>query len=478
MPPAGGKRTSIDPGLVARVSGAVSGIIGGAIKGASEAWFGPQQPMQPVAQEAAGRQLDYPIGVNLQRVPRSEATESGVSFEMMREMAANCTVLRLVIETRKDQLEAQPWKIAGRDGTDGGQKARDIEQALRKPDGRIKFKRWMRMLVEEMLVTDAAALYKEPGGKAGGLVPQPIDGTTLKILIRPDGRQPGPGQPAFQQQLHGVPAVDYTAQEIIYAIRNPRVSKLYGYSPTEQVIDIVNVSLRRDMNRLEYYTAGSVPDAIASTPEKWTAKMVAEFQNIWDDLISGNTSERRRLRFVPGDVKIQQLKPDALKDEFDEWLARVICFAFSIPPTPFCKATNRATADTAQESAKEEGLEPIKGWFAEDVMDEVLEQCFDAPELMFTWANEDVVDPLVAAQIHQLELGGPGKAWKTPDEIRIKEGDPPLTPTQKEELNPAPAAPSENDGSTDGNGTTDPEPPAKVAKAARRSLRPRSIAGL
>jgi len=24
-----------------------------------------------------------------------------------------------------------------------------------------------------------------------------------------------------------------------------------------------------------------------------------------------------------------------LKDDFDEWLARVVCFAFSVPPTAF-----------------------------------------------------------------------------------------------------------------------------------------------
>jgi hypothetical protein len=40
----------------------------------------------------------------------------------------------------------------------------------------------------------------------------------------------------------------------------------------------------------------------------------------------------------------------------------VICFAFSLPPTAFTKQVNRATAETAQEAALEEGLAPLMFW--------------------------------------------------------------------------------------------------------------------
>ena len=459
MPPAGGKRTSIDASTIARV---ISGGVRGLVRGASEAWFGPQQPLLPVAQEVEGRQLDYPIGWNQQRVPRSESTETGISFAEMRALADGCDILRLVIETRKDQMASQPWAIKGRDDSDGGQKARDIEAALRRPDGRRLYSRWQRMLLEEMFVTDAACIYKQPG-KKGVLTPQLMDGTLLKILMRPDGRLPEDPDPAFQQQLHGVPAVDYLSSEIIYAMRNPRVSRIYGFSPVEQIAMTVNIALRRTVNQLEYYTAGSMPDGIATVPEKWSPTQVKFFQDTWDDLLSGNTAERRRLRFIPGDTRITELKPNALKDEFDEWLARIVCYAMSVPPSPFIKQMNRATADTAQETAKEEGLEPIKRWWAEDVMDVVLAECFSAPELMFTWPDEEVVDPLVKAQIAQLSLGGPGKGWRTPDEVRDSEGRPPFTTEQQELMNPAPPPPPEP------GDKPDPNSPTKVSKA-RRSL--------
>jgi hypothetical protein len=49
---------------------------------------------------------------------------------------------------------------------------------------------------------------------------------------------------------------------------------------------------------------------------------------------------------VPGGVAktfIQTKEPD-LKGPFDEWLARIVCFAFSISPQALIQQMNRATA--------------------------------------------------------------------------------------------------------------------------------------
>jgi hypothetical protein len=56
-----------------------------------------------------------------------------------------------------------------------------------------------------------------------------------------------------------------------------------------------------------------------------------------------------------------------LKDEFDEWLARIICYCFSLSPQALIKQMNRATAETAKQTAQEEGLEPLKLWFKDTV---------------------------------------------------------------------------------------------------------------
>ena len=53
-------------------------------------WFGPLQPLQPMAPpEVKGRQWNYPVGLNLNYNPRGDEGEN-VSFAELRALAANC----------------------------------------------------------------------------------------------------------------------------------------------------------------------------------------------------------------------------------------------------------------------------------------------------------------------------------------------------------------------------------------------------
>src|SRR5439155_10255747 len=75
---------------------------------------------------------------------------------------------------------------------------------------------------------------------------------------------------------------------------------------------------------------------------------------------------QHRLALAPGlgpaGTKYQPFKEAPYKDEFDEWLARIVCFAFSLPASAFTRQVNRATAETAQEAALAEGMAPLMGW--------------------------------------------------------------------------------------------------------------------
>src|ERR1700759_1299032 len=84
---------------------------------------------------------------------------------------------------------------------------------------------------------------------------------------------------------------------------------------------------------------------------------------LWlDGRLSGPTAEQAKLLWVPSGTRYQAFKDAPIKDEFDEWLARIVAYAFSLPPTPFVRQMNRATAGADQDRASEEGLEPLKLW--------------------------------------------------------------------------------------------------------------------
>ncbi len=458
----------IDEGIVARVAGtlgrAVSGAISGAIKGASEAWFGPQQPMAPVAPpEVRGRTWDYPTDANLTSMPRGEPGESAISFWELRRLAdpglGGHDLLRLAIETRKDQMSALRWSIRAKGGKgDGGRRARKTEEALEFPDLEHDWQQWQRMVMEDSFVIDAPAIYLRPSS-LGYRIPEVMDGALLKRLITPAGRTPLPEEgPAYVQRLKGMPAVHYTSDEIIYGVRNPRSWKIYGYPECEQVVNIVNVGLRRTVSQLEFYTAGSIPDLLLNAPKEWSADQILSYQQMWNAMLSGNTEERRRAQWIPGDVKPTLLKPDQLKDDFDEWIARIICFCFSLSPTALVKQVNRSVAESSKEQALEEGLEPRKLWF-KGFMNRVLWKAFDARDLEFGFAEDEITDPLVKAQVFQIACGKP---WMTPNEVRTKGyGDPELTPEQEEELAPPPAPMFPSFGGGAAQGGEKPPPPGE-----------------
>ncbi len=97
----------------------------------------------------------------------------------------------------------------------------------------------------------------------------------------------------------------------------------------------------------------------------------------------------------------QPFKEAPYKDEFDEWLARIVCYAFSLPATAFTRQVNRATAETAQDAALAEGLAPLQGW-VKRLADHVIQDRLGHPDLEWAWINDRALDPAEQAKLLDL----------------------------------------------------------------------------
>jgi HK97 family phage portal protein len=378
----------------------------------SGGFFAPGYPMVPVEPERL-RLYDFPSGYNYIYTPRSFEP---ISFHELRALAQNHDITRLAIETRKDQIEALEWTIKPIDeknpkaGADT--RAEKMVAFWRRPDGITPFATWLRELLEDLLVLDAPTLDVRINRAGEVIALELVDGATIKVLIDDTGRRPRPPAPAFEQIIHGRPwiltedgrvSTDLRGKpifdsQLIYLPRNPRTHKPYGFSPVEQIIMTINIGLRRQIMQLQHFTEGNVPPGMATSPDGWNADQIAKYQEWFDSMLAGNTGNRTRIIWGPAGAKYQSFKEAPYKDEFDEWLARIVCYAFSLPPTAFVKQMNRATAGTAQETALEEGLAPIMGW-VKRLVDTVLQDRMGQPDLQFAWLDVRPVDPKDQADI-------------------------------------------------------------------------------
>jgi len=447
-----------------------------------ETFFSPGQPMLPQAQAprmgAVGRRFDYQPLVNTNYTPRGNQL---VSFNDLRALARNYDVLRSVIETRKDQFVALDWKLDYRDaGKAEDDKLRKLNALFQFPDGRRPYVTWARALLEEVFVTDALCIYPQFTNDGSFHAFRWMDGTKIKPVIDESGDLPDPPSPAYQQILRGMPAVDYTSDELVYWPRNQSVDSVYGYPQVEQIIVTVNIALRRQIFQLDYYRQGSVPDALVGVPDNWTPEQILVIQDHWDSMFNSpgweNIGERRKLKFVPGANKVTFSKEAALKDEFDEWLARVVCYCFSVEPTPFIKQMNRGTAETQKEQSREEGLLPLKK-FWKALVDYLLVKYLNAGDVHFVWDEETEIDPKVASDIAVQEVR---EGIITADEVRADRGKEPLP--QKIETDPRMLTTEQLDGQQPpaaggggaGGAPAKPAPPAESPKAEKlaKAVRP------
>lgn len=397
-------------------------------------WFGPLEPLRPTAPAGTSiRQFEYLPGANLIYQPRANEV---ISFSDLIFMADNCDLVRIVIEAMKDEVCLKQWQIRMKAQPGETEAARAA-----KSKNNLKVKYWteflswpnpdycwadfLRMLLEDFFVTDAPTILLQRTRRQTIGALRVIDGQTIHRVIDDFGFTPQAPNRAYQQVLYGQPAVDLTVDDIVYRPHNVRARKLYGCGPVEQILLTLNIVLRRDRFKLNYYTEGNVPEALYTMPGNVTEDNVRKFQSWFDQSLAGNLAARRRIWFIPGDDKgVQRLhftKDAVLKDDADEWFARMVCYAFRMSPMEFIKMMNRATAETSQSSSDEQGVQAVCAWVV-DTINYIIQRKAGDSEIEFTFQQKRENDILKQAQTDLLYVNG---GVNTRNEVRENKGDDP-----------------------------------------------------
>jgi phage portal protein BeeE len=420
----GGRVVTIPEDLIS----VAAGLRAQGVATAESQWMGAGDPPRiAITPNPEERRFDYPVHVNTRFTPK---TGEGVTFPQLRLLADAYDLLRVIIERRKDQIESFEWEIISKKGRAVNTKDIDTCTALLEhPSTDYDWGQWLRAALEDLLVCDAITIAPRYTYGNDLYALDLIDPATIKKIIDDRGMVPISPDPAYQQVIKGIPAVNFTTDELFYWTRNPRTWRIYGFSPVEWIVVTVNIALQRQAFTTSYFSEGNIPEALASVPEGWTTQQIREFQTYWDDLMLGNMANRRRLRWIPTDAnKIKELKQPDHKNEFEEWLARLVCFAFSVSPSALIKDMNRATADTNREIAVAEGVVPTLNFLRRRI-NSIIQRTMGFADLQFEWKLEGSLDAEIQAKVHEAYIRA---KVITPDEAREDLGRLPLTPEQRE----------------------------------------------
>lgn len=408
-------------------------LIEGVVPGS---WASPQNPIRPTAQLGTGiRQWDFTPGVNLQFTPRGDQP---ISFQQLWNVSNSFDLCRLMIERRKNQIADRPWAIRVKPLPGETKKARiqreganpnvkRLTELVKRPDGVNRFPVWVRMWAEQMLVFDAPTVMPLRSLDGELLNLRVISGATITPLLDQYGFRPAPPSPAYQQIILGIPTANVTAPkpigkptdftapkgkdwkpgdatELFYHPRNPRCDSRWGFSPVEQIIVTLSIAANRQQFLRDFYTSGNVPEGLLPIPESWSQKQIKDFQTWFDSMLAGNLRMRRRLIMVP-DTKREPVmtKSEALTDATDDYLAKLVAFAFGESPAALAKqvghqSTQKETNDTAQSV----GLEPDLSHIAGSIND--IFEHFGCDDVEFTYEDPDELDPEKAAKVSDTRL--------------------------------------------------------------------------
>ena len=442
--------------------------------------FGPGSPANatPIDPAYGGmvlpRRWQYPVGYNL---PSAPGATKLIDFRVLEQLADVYDVLRRCIEVRKQEMATLRWEVLPKD------------QDLQKPgakrpaevDGRIKaitaflecpdpingvdWADWIKVALEEIFVKDALSIFPHPTWLPGRGVNgsslfalEILDGKTIKPLLDERGARPLPPNPAYQQFIWGIPRSEMEAQftsdgaplgdpnaktflaasggndsdqpALYYRPYTRRTWTAYGFSNVEQIILNINLALKRQQFHTTFFTDGTVPAGIIGLPEDFapTAAMVREFEEGWNQLLSGDPTWKHKIKVLPGAGKFEQLKPSYFgtqEVDFDRWLALLTCMGMDVTtmeigmgPGSNSGLGGKGYGDAEENVTERKSLRPLMEFFSA-FFNQILATWFRSPDLELRFLYEQAENALQKAQEDEVLIRS---GIKVQNEARVERG--------------------------------------------------------
>lgn len=350
--------------------------------------LGPGQPLatglftsgaREQDQETEPRSFVYVTNVNATMSPR--VAYGLTPFADLRAYAEGVPEVGQSIRILTEELKAFRPVIQRPDSSEISPADREwlnLRWMVERPDRYNPWPVWLSRFLYNVLVYDAGALYRERAEHTHAVIGlRVIDGSTLFALVDEQGEQPRPPAPAFQQIIYGMPRGLYNAHQIWYRPRHLRPDAPYGRSPIEDALPAVRVLANIWDYEGKWYTEGSTPEQMLTSPENWSADQILEFESAFNARMGGNAEERAgRIRFMPAGTTSLSLKDARFREDVYGAASNVLRMAYGIPKTeagesPGTGLGGSGFLEAMQSMFYRMGLAPLKA-YVESVFNETL----------------------------------------------------------------------------------------------------------
>jgi SPP1 gp7 family putative phage head morphogenesis protein len=286
---------------------------------------------------------------------------------------AKTPFVSMVVNTICDEIASMDWDCKARDGKEDEVPEEIIEKTKNffyNPNSNDEsLEQILRKGVRDLLEIDAMVVNKIWNLKDEFVGIMVYDGGTF--TKNPDIHGAMPEYQAYFQYgwSTGARPIPFDKKEIIYIMRNPRADTIYGQSPVENLLRVVQMLQYGIDSNLEYFTDNMVPKGVFKMPGAIKDDVTAFYQAFseiqkkkdeagnWRKIfykmpVINTNGEFERISFsnVELDLIAQQ-----------QWFSKLVWANFGVTPSEmgFTEDSNRATEIVQSSASKRKSIKPI-----------------------------------------------------------------------------------------------------------------------
>lgn len=267
-----------------------------------------------------------------------------------------------------------------------------------------------------------------------------VDAATIRLVKRPHIRSAPMSNEEertrirYRQIDDGVIIAEYTAEEMNFAVSNPRSDirvKGYGLSELELLITTVTYHLFAEQWNQNVFSQGATTKGIVNVSGNVSPAAFEDFKIQWLSQIAGVQNAWRTPITNMEDVSWIPLQPSNTDMGYQQWLEyliKIVAAIYQINPAQFNfdvagpqNAPSHMTVNEArQEVSKDRGLAPMVETFFKEVNRDLIAP--HDPNWVLTPVGLDARTEEQAIELRQKAL----QSHRTMNEIRAEEGLPPV----------------------------------------------------